>query len=324
MSERFAEPSKPNFPKIWLPVLQPIWLRTRDATGELRLLNGDGKLGDEMGEDGNFEVWVKEEGPPKESVSLETISEAQIERIVRVVVNEMLKKQSTAFSSITRNEFERVQKILGHKVRKIPHTTKGTAIKAFGWDEKREGDHENEYAKYMREHFHIPHAIIMCARSHDPTLLTCEPPFLPMKLSGGVDIAFILRSYEENRNPTAGIVLMIEVKKPDVMIQDDASCFRQTYVRHIADYLSTRTVTTVLTDLGEFWQFFFSERDSISSCVLPQHQAILAIQQLLALAVAADDGDDLVAPGDEPMQYDPFPSIKRQKKLPGGKISMVF
>jgi len=35
-----------------------VW--TTDATGKLRLLeNAKGKLGDELGEDGNFEVWVE-------------------------------------------------------------------------------------------------------------------------------------------------------------------------------------------------------------------------------------------------------------------------
>lgn len=196
---------------------------------------------------------------------------------------------------------------------------RGTGPPAFEWDDGRsEEEHEVEYTEYMAKYFKIPEDVKMCANAHASQFLSCQPEFLPFKLSGGVDVPFVLRRFDDNGQPRQGIVLMVELKKPKALQQERSRevCFREAFAEQIAgDYLSQKLVTTVLTDLREYWQLFFSGDDIIYTVMLSRAQAIANIQRLLALGgvVAAEDDNNKHTLSEKKNDDDPFPDIKRRK-----------
>jgi len=190
-----------------------------------------------------------------------------------------------------------------------PETKGPETFEPFKWNEKlREGQQEAEYTKYMTHNFKIPKTIQMVSNARATSTLNCEPKFLPFPIRGGVDVYFVLRRFAEHHNEAAGIVLMMEVKKPQAL-QDKSSaksCFRQAFMAQVAgDCLSQKVVTTVLTDLGEHWEFFFGADDTMYTVMLSRTEAIINIQRLLALSAGKEKLPML--------ENDPFPENKRQK-----------
>jgi len=220
-------------------------------------------------------------------------------------------------SGITDTIWATILRAVKYEAIATPEAKEPDTIPAFKWDGRREEEQEKEYTAYMTKHFKIPKAIKMLANAHSSQFLSCQPEFLPFKISGGIDVPFVLRRFDENGQPKQGIVLMVELKKPKALQESRETCFRQAFAEQIAgDYLSQKVVTTVLTDLIDYWQFFFSGDDAIYTGMLSRTQAITNIQRLLALGV--ENKKPLV----DTLENDPFPDIKRQK-ITLGRIAEV-
>jgi len=222
-------------------------------------------------------------------VVLYFVSDLVFQESVKNKLDKLLRTRDNpcSLSSVQTSQFQVIQKAIPHRPMDAVDAEMGVddenKIPAFIWDENvTEDQQEKAYIGYIRTHFKIPNTIKMIPNAKNHTYLNCDPEFLPFKLSGGIDVPFVLKTFAEHHNPKAGLVLQCEIKKPKTLASKSGSCFRQSYTEEIAaEVLSQQKVVTVLTDLVDHWQFFFSDGSSITTLLLKREPAVSTIQNLL-------------------------------------------
>lgn len=127
--------------------------------------------------------------------------------------------------------------------------------------------------------------------SSKPNFLSTNLASSRYQLKGTLDIIIVDKVYVEDFSTAAGVYIGMKVKKTVT----EKDCIQAIIELLAADIFSNFPVVMVLTDLKQYWQFFWFSRGNVVSCRLDLKRAIAMLGGILRMD-PTDQGSQLQHP----------------------------
>jgi hypothetical protein len=188
------------------------------------------------------------------------------------------KRTELSISRITKGQFEQLLAEHGLKratVECLP-SEDVQDIPVFHWTAQTESAQSAEYIHWLSKTIPLPDNLEYYCTSRETDFLTTTCASVRYTLKGTLDAAVVSRAYVRSYNAAAGIRVGIELKKK-VAQKDSMQAIAELLS---ASALSNYRVAVLLTDLNDFWQFFWLAKGKIVDCSLGRPQAAILLQTL--------------------------------------------
>ena len=187
-----------------------------------------------------------------------------------------------------------------------------SGINSFSWNyNMTEVKQHHKYVAYLHQIITLPFDFEWYdARSNVNLLNAVDQPWLPFNLKGTTDIAILDKGYSVAYGQEAsGIRVTIELKKKEQVKQN--ARFQTQAQLLIANHYSNNNILSLLTDLNDYWEFFWEYDTEICFCRPTSRE--LAVKMLQDYVNAESNYSNVPLGSEFNVNENDYPHSKRRK-----------
>lgn len=191
------------------------------------------------------------------------------------------KKISISIPRILRIQFQEI--LSEHDLRRLSITPTidptSKHVVELTWDNSKEDANGLAYLSWLETNIALPSTMIFELVSSKSNFLSTDLASSKYCLRGTLDTIIVDKAYVEDSNTAAGVHVGMEMKK--TVTEND--CIQAIIELLAAGIFSNFPVVMVLTDLKQYWQFFWFSRGSVVSCKLDLRRAVTMLEGILRM-----------------------------------------
>ncbi|RIA95564.1 hypothetical protein C1645_733949 [Glomus cerebriforme] len=208
----------------------------------------------------------------------------RLEVRIEKIENKMKEASSIVFSGIDddtmqqmRDHLNLIFTVINWQMR-IPNVSQG--FSKFTWNKHTEDAQADEYLKHLKANITLPDKLEWYNAKKKRNFLNLKnQKWLPFNLKGTTDVAILGKGYlERYGQEVCGCKILIELKKPSNI--NSQSRFQTQGELISANHWSIYNVLAILTDLNDYWEFFWEFGNEIRSYKPTSHQDALQMLQI--------------------------------------------
>ncbi|GJJ78174.1 hypothetical protein EMPS_10533 [Entomortierella parvispora] len=197
------------------------------------------------------------------------------------------KKSVISLSRVTEREFRDIMNENGLAQRAIsfavdpttlPAAIPGRHIEPFAWGPESEAAQADDCKEWLENNTRLPEGILFCITSRNANLLRTMSASTKYELNGTTDMVILPEEYLNTTLLVPGLQIGIELKKSDVGYQKHT--FEATLQLLSASLSSNFCPVIVLTDLKEYWRFFWLEPRVIVTCEFGLQDGVALLEKI--------------------------------------------